>query len=253
MACMATAPIRSAASRHSADQLRAFGEEVRRLREDAGVSQRALARRIGIGQPELSRVEAGIARPTIATCTAIGLGLGADLSIRLFPNTGPAIRDRHQARIVEALLRLAGGRWRAWPEVGVRHPVRGWIDVVLVERQGPDVIATEVESTIRRLEQQLRWAAAKRDALPSASDWPFGAGGAPRLSNLLVVRSTAGNRALATTFQRTIAAAYPGDPWQALAALSGEAAWPGPAALWAVERGGGSVEIVASTQWSKGR
>ena len=234
-----------AAARRRDEILRGFGEDVRRLRTDAGATQGELSRLTGVDQGEISRIEAGLARPSIETCTRLGLGLGSDLSIRLFPNTGPPIRDRHQARIVESLVAGLDRRWRPWPEVGVRQPVRGWIDVVLGDNREGLLVATEAVSLIARLEQLLRWAGAKADALPSAAQWPFGLPD-PRVDRLLVVRSTAGNRALLESLKATIGAAYPADPWQALASLRGEAPWPGSAMLWSIDRQDGQVAISAT-------
>jgi transcriptional regulator with XRE-family HTH domain len=233
------------AAARATELLRGFGEEVRRQREDAGVSQRALARLTGVDQADISRIEAGRAHPTIATCAALGAGLGSDLTLRLFPNTGPAIRDRHQASTVESLVRSLDRRWKSFPEVGVRHPVRGWIDLVVADRDTGDVVAAEVVSSIHRFEQLLRWAGAKAEALPSSSSWPFGVT-APRIGRLLVLRSTAANRTLSASFRSTLRAAYPGDPYQALAALAAESEWPGAAVLWAIDRRQGTVEIAAS-------
>jgi transcriptional regulator with XRE-family HTH domain len=233
------------AARRAADVTRSLAEDLRRLREDAGVSQRALARAAGVDQSLVSRLEAGLIRPSLDTCSSLAAALGVDVSLRLFPNSGPAIRDRHQARIVEGLAAIAGRNWECSPEVGVRQPVRGWIDLLLIERNAGLVVAIEVQSEIIRLEQLLRWAGAKADALPSARSWPFGIGAevSPGISRALVVRSTAGNRAVAVSFDATLRAAYPGDPWQALASLKGRAVWPGPAVLWATTANDGRTVI----------
>lgn len=237
--------LNAAAAKRLSELERGFREDLRGLREDAGISQRALAALSGIDQAEISRIETGRAHPRMETCVRLGLALGCDPSLRLFPNTGPPIRDRHQAPIVEALIATTGRRWRPWPEVGVRSPSRGWIDLVLAEREAGVLVAAEIVSVIQRFEQLLRWSGAKAEALPSAQQWPFGLD-APRVDRLLVLRSTRSNRTLAETFRTTLDAAYPGDPWQALAALRGTSTWPGSAVLWAAERRAGRVEIVAS-------
>jgi hypothetical protein len=41
---------------------------------------------------------------------AVAAALGCDLSMRLFPNTGPRIRDRHQVAMGEALLDVLDSR-----------------------------------------------------------------------------------------------------------------------------------------------
>lgn len=211
---------------------RALADDVRRLREDAGISRAALAAAAGIDLAYVCRIEDGRERPTIDVLVRVATILGADFSARLYPNTGPAIRDRHQARIVEALIASLHPRWRPYPEVAVRHPVRGWIDVVLhAEREGC-VVATEIQSDLRRLEQLLRWFPEKVAALPSWEGWPHLIEVNQR-SSLLIVRSTKATRAIGREFERQLAAAYPAHPADAIAALTGTTSWPGAALVWA--------------------
>jgi transcriptional regulator with XRE-family HTH domain len=214
---------------------RAIGHQIAQMRTDAGVSQHRLAAESGIAQSFLSKVERGHVEPSIAVLVAIGEALGADLSLRLYPSTGPRIRDRLQAPILEALLRELHPSWKRLVEVPVWRPVRGVIDAV-VARPGDVVIATEIHSEVRRLEQQLRWAVAKADALPSAEAWSMLSGGrgeAP-VSRLLVLRNTRTNRELARTFEATLQAAYPARVADAVASLRTPGLlWPGAALIWA--------------------
>ena len=220
-----------AADRTAATVRRRLVEDLGRMREDAGVSLAALARAAGVPGAYVWRIFNGNERPSIETYARLASVLGADLSARAYPNSGPTIRDRHQARIEEALLREAGPRWRPLTEVGVRQPVRGWIDLALHEPREQVVVATEIESQLNRLEQQVRWSIAKAEALPSWPGWP--ALGDPRISRLLVVRWTRRTRAVAAEFPRQLAAAFPAHPADALAALAGDLPWPGPALVWA--------------------
>jgi transcriptional regulator with XRE-family HTH domain len=98
---------------------------------DAGVSLRQLAIAADIDAGYLTRVIAGTRQPSVAALVALTRALGADLSIRAFPTTGPNIRDRLQAPIVEELVRIATGSWRRSVEVSVIRPARGFIDLVL--------------------------------------------------------------------------------------------------------------------------
>jgi len=219
--------------------VRSIGLEIDRLREDAGVAGAVLARTAGISPAHLNRVEAGRTTPSLPTLLAISDALGADLAVRLYPNTGPKIRDHHQAPILEALLRMLDARWRATPEVAVRAPVRGVIDAVLHDPGEPIVLATEIHSELRRLEQMLRWHAEKASTLGSSDLWPFlSADGQPPISRLLVLRSTRANRLLAATFEATLRAANPAPITAALDSLAGGGTWPGPALLWASVVGG---------------
>jgi transcriptional regulator with XRE-family HTH domain len=240
--------LQSAATQRLEEIVRTAAIDLRRLREDVGLTQRALARAAAVDQSLVSKIERGLARPTLETYVRLATALGADPSLRFYPNTGPAIRDRHQARIVEGLLGTLAERWRPWPEVGVRQPVRGWIDVVLVDARSRHLIAVEVQSGLHRLEQLLRWSQAKSEALPSAAAWPFGiAGDVPSIGRLLLVRDTAATRIIVTTFEATIRAAYPGDSWQAMAALTGTADWPEAALLWASDGRNGTVALHAAS------
>jgi len=231
----------AAAARRADAITRGLAVELRQLREDCGMSQRGLSALAGVPQSVISRVESALEVPSIETYARLATGLGGDLSIRIYPRTGPTIRDRHQARIGEALVKLSAPRWRSFPEVGVHHPVRGWIDFVLRDTQTPVVVATEIESLLRRIEQLLRWSAAKADALPSSTGYPFGAPSDPTIHRLLVIRDTKANQSIAALVEATMKAAYPADPWVAIAALRGDTPWPGSAMVWAREVSSGYV------------
>jgi hypothetical protein len=111
------------------------------------------------------------------------------------------------------------------------------IDVVIGDPHACRVVSIEAQSEIRRLEQQLRWALAKSDALPSSTIWPFLEATfdeTPSVSRILLLRSTTATRELARSFATTLAAAYPADPADIRRALMDPAApWPGPGIIWA--------------------
>jgi len=210
---------------------RGLGDDLRRLREDAGVNRAALAAAADVDLSYLCRIEEGGERPSIDTYVKLATALGTDLSARLYPNTGPAIRDRHQARILEALVGLLHPRWHPYGEVSVRRPSRGWIDVALHEPRERLLVATEIQSELRRLEQIIRWSAEKADSLPSWEGWTR-LGESPMTSRLLVVRSTRATQAVGREFSRQLVSSYPAHPEDALAALRGVTPWPGPALIW---------------------
>lgn len=192
----------------------------------------------GVDLAYLCRIEEGRERPTVDTYAKLATALGADVSARLYPNTGPAIRDRHQARILEALIGLVHPRWRLYPEVAVRQPSRGWIDAILHAARTAELVATEIESDIRRIEQLLRWIPEKVASLSSWDGWS-GLGEVGEPSRLLIVRSTAATRSIGRQFARQLTVAYPAHPADAIAALTGTSTWPGPALIWAqIERDG---------------
>jgi transcriptional regulator with XRE-family HTH domain len=233
---MHSSRITAAAARTSTRTRARLAEDLANLCADAGVSQAALARASGVPQPYICRILAGSAGPSLETYVRLAVALGADLGVRLYPNTGPAIRDRHQAPILEGLLGVLHPRWGAFTEVAVRRPSRGWIDAVLHEPRERLLLPTEIQSELRRLEQLVRWSAEKAASLPSWEGWPRL--GEPSVSPLLVVRRTRATRAAAREFDRQLRVAYPAHPDDALAALTGTTPWPGPALVWAAIEGG---------------
>lgn len=214
-----------------------IGTEIRRFRLDAGLSQRRLGGLAGIDHAFLSRIERGNREPSLAVLVAIATALGGNLNLRLYPGTGPRLRDPIQARITEALIRILDPRWTRMVEVPVHRPARGVIDLVAHDRTAGIVIATEVQSELRRLEQQIRWSHEKSQSLPSADFWRF-VDDAPRVDQLLVLRSTRTNRQLAARFSATLAVAFPANPVHAYQALTmPNIEWPGSALLWASVEG----------------
>jgi transcriptional regulator with XRE-family HTH domain len=222
-------------ARDRAEELhRAVGGAIRRLREDAGLNRAAVARSAGISPSYLTLIEGGRREAGYEVLAAVGAVLGADLSVRLYPNTGPAIHDRFQAPMGEALLRVLHARWVPSPEIVVHRPARGVIDLVLDDTRDAVAVATELQSEFRRVEQQLRWHREKEASLPSSELWPFMIGDRPTaLSRLLVLRSTVDTRAVANSFGSTLAAAYPARASDVVAALtSADAPWPGAGIAW---------------------
>lgn len=208
------------------------GADIKRMRLDAGLSQRRLADAAGIDDGFLSQIERGLREPSLAVLVAISNALGGDLHLRIYPGTGPRTRDPLQARMVEAFLRDLHPRWTRHLEVPVYRPVRGVIDVVLHDPKALVVGAAEVQSELRRLEQQIRWSHEKADALPSASIWQF-PGPEPRVDRVLIIRNTRVNRTIVEQFATTLATEYPARAADAYRAITtAEAPWPGSAILW---------------------
>lgn len=222
------------------------GADVVRQREDAGLTRAELARAAKVDPSYLRRIEAGLVSPSIDTYARLATALGSDLSLRLYPNTGPTIRDRHQSPILESLLGIVHPRWRRFVEVAVRSPSRGSIDAGLHDSHSGTFVAVEIQSEIRRLEQLIRWSSDKAASLPSWSGWRQ-LDPAPVISQLLVIRDTRAARSIAREFRRTLSIAFPADPEDALAALSGTEPWPGNAVLWATTSAGdaGAIRLFA--------
>lgn len=232
-----TTRLQALADRAAIARRQAIGDELRRLREDAGASKSAVSKLAGIDASYLTLIEQGRREPTGSVLGRVAAALGADVSVRLFPSTGPRIRDRFQARMIEALLREASPAWQRFVEVPVQKPVRGFIDLVLFHAPAGRIVTIEAHSDLRRLEQQLRWAVEKSEALPSSSVWPIlqrQSSSVLAVSRVMLLRSTARTRDLARTFAATMRAAYPADAIDIRRALTDPAArWPGDGILWA--------------------
>jgi transcriptional regulator with XRE-family HTH domain len=224
---------RTANGRKTREIHRAVVGEIDHLRRDAGMSIRRLAHEAAIDPGYLSQLFAGSRSPSTAVLVALTSVLGADLSVRVYPTTGPIVRDAVQARIGEELLRMVAPSWRRSIEVPVYRPARGFIDIVFDEPTLAIAIATEIQSRIDRLEQQIRWAQDKARSLPSSDMWRF-VEGEPSISRLLVLRSTSATREVARRFQASLAAAYPAPASDVFTALTVPGTrWPGPGILWA--------------------
>jgi len=234
MTAPGTTRLQQEAERRTVAMCRAVGETYRAARDDAGLSQRQIAVAAGISQSYLAEIEAGRAEPSLAVVVALAMALGWEASLRFFPGTGPLLRDRIQAPMLEAMLRILHPRWSRFPEVPVRKPASGVIDPVVADQRAGLLVAAEFHSQLRRLEQQIRWARDKADSLGSTSiaDLAVNGASAARVSRLLVLRSTRATRTLATEFESTLAAAYPARTADLMASLAGDAAWPGAGIIW---------------------
>ncbi len=230
---MVTREIDRAARRASLRARAGIREDVDRLRLDAGWSISQLARASGVDPGYLYRILNGDARPSIETYARLAAALGADLALRAYAGTGPAVRDRHQAPMLELLLSERHPRWVPYTEVLVRRPARGSIDAVLHEPRERVAVAAELQGELRRLEQLVRWQTMKAESLPSWDAWAGLAADVPTISRLLLVRRTRATRQVPSEFARQLRVAYPAHPDDAIAAITGTEAWPGPAMVWA--------------------
>jgi transcriptional regulator with XRE-family HTH domain len=232
---MSTTRLQASADRRTARMRRDLVEQLQGLREDAGVPVRELAAAAGLSPAYVAKILAGTERPTLEAYGRLAAVLGADLTTRLYPNTGPAIRDRLSAPVIEHLVAVRHPRWDPTLEAAVRRPSRGWIDLLLHEPRERILVATEIVSLLRRLEQLIRWSTAKAESLPSWEGWAY-LPDTPAISRLLVVRRTRANRQVAREFEQQLRIHFPAHPDDAVAALTGTARWPGPALVWAEVR-----------------
>lgn len=210
-----------------------MGEDIRHLRLDAGLTLTDLGAVVGVHRSHLARIEGGQAAPSLEVLSAIGVALGADLGVRYFAGAGPRLVDRFQALMVETLVRSLHPRWTVRLEVPVTHPARGVVDAALTDQVSSLAIASELQSELRRLEQQVRWNNEKADGLAARLAEEAAPAPGPAVSRLLVIRSTTSNREIASRYAATLAAAYPARSGDVIRALTtATAPWPGAGIVW---------------------
>jgi transcriptional regulator with XRE-family HTH domain len=210
-----------------------IGDEVQRLRLDAGISLRELGSVTGLDASHLARIEKATTHASLKALTSISVALGADLSLRFYAGVGPRIHDRFQAPMIEALLRTLAPNWLPRLEVPVPGPVRGVVDIVLNDKDRPMRVVGEAQSEFRHVEQQLRWIGEKAAAF--AADASAGP-----VSRLLIVRSTEATRETARRYSATLSTAY--SARTAVQALTSGKPWPGNGIVWMrLERGVASL------------
>jgi transcriptional regulator with XRE-family HTH domain len=221
--------------------VRKIGQDVLQLRTDAAATQGRVSIIAGIDRSHVARIEAGTANASIETLIALATALGAELSIRFYAGSGPRLTDRHQARMLEAILRRLSPVWRPHLEVPVFRPARGVVDAVFERPAERLLVVSEASSTIPRLEQQIRWAAEKAASIGS-SDLVH-PGVEPVVSKLLILRSTEATRSIARAFEAVLRTAYPARTRDAVGSLVDGTPWPGSSIVW-VRIEGERVELL---------
>ncbi len=95
-----------------AQPIRPVGDGLRRGREEAGMSLRSLARRLGVSPSLISQIEHGKAMPSVATLYAIVSELGISLDALFFDGPGGAAMVGPKDRQIDT-DRPPASRWRA--------------------------------------------------------------------------------------------------------------------------------------------
>jgi transcriptional regulator with XRE-family HTH domain len=209
---------------------RQVADDLMRARVDAGASIAQVARAPCIDRAHVGRIERGVAHASLESLVACAAAIGADVSIRIDPGVGPRLTDRHQAAMIEEILRHLNPIWRPHLEVSVSRPSRGVIDAVFERRDQPTLVVSEFQSTLPRLEQQLRWIGEKVAAIASSD--LVGPRALPPVSKLLVLRSTEATREVARRFESILRTAYPAQTRAAVDSLRSGSPWPGDAIVW---------------------
>jgi transcriptional regulator with XRE-family HTH domain len=152
------------ARRKALRALEVIGDELRRARRQAGVSQARVGGAVGYSQSEVSRIEAArVTGLTIVTAAQLLAVVGRDLSVRVYPGGAPA-RDAAQLAILGRLRAHVAPtlRWRTEVPIPIIGDQRA-IDLVI---DGPGVaVAIECISRLDDAQSAERGARLKqRDA-----------------------------------------------------------------------------------------
>ena len=130
---MARTNLQIRADEHAAELRRVLAQDLRRMRDDAGCTRAAIAALAGVDPSFITRIESRDIDPTLETYARVAAALGANLAAKVYPDTGPSVRDRHQVRAAECSARVAppalacdarGGRPPAGPRLGRCRPSR---------------------------------------------------------------------------------------------------------------------------------
>ena len=180
---------------------------MRRARIDAGMTQAAVGKRVGVHRMRVGRIELHIERDVPAELLVrIASVVGLDLSLRTYPGPDPAL-DAPQRRLLERLAGRLGPSWRYRTEIPL--PIvgdkRAW-DALWTHRTTRLEVHVEAETRLGDVQALLRRLALKRRD-----------GQAKRM--LLLVADTRHDRAVVRAAPGDLAAAFPANVREALGSL----------------------------------
>jgi transcriptional regulator with XRE-family HTH domain len=185
-----------------------LGVSLRDARQAAGLTQRQLADRAGVSQPEIVRLEAGDGWDTgIDTWAACAAGTGTQVAAFLERMPGADLpRDIEHLRRQNLVIReSAPGGWHPLPEAllpdGTLHPRS--IDVHLTREPRREVAVVEIWDLILDGGAAMRGLEGKVQTLRERLGQPW------NVQGLLLVRGTRRNRDLVRELVPLFAARYP--------------------------------------------
>ena len=191
--------------RESLQRVRVDG---RQARTAAGLSQRAVAKAIGVSHSKVGRFERGAVRdPSLELMAAYCAVVGLDLAMRAYP-AGDPIRDRAQLALLERLRARLNPtlRWRTEVPLPIDGDLRAW-DAEISDRN-PNPWRARVEGETRIADGQ---ALERRLALKLRDD--------PDGHLILLISDTRANRAALRSLGAGVKELLPLDTRAVLAAL----------------------------------
>ncbi len=97
-----------------AGELEDIGTRLREERDRVGISQRELARRIGLSASMISQIESGQSKPSVSTLYAIVTELGVSVDDIFSGGNGAVARARRRGRRGAATEPPITARWCGW-------------------------------------------------------------------------------------------------------------------------------------------
>ena len=199
-----------------------------------GLTQRALAAKVGVARSYIAAIERGRANPSLDVVVRVAAALGLELALDF--RSPIIIGDRRQRDAVHARCsgyadrRLRAAGWETEAEVAiVDGRWRGWIDLLAFDRRTGTLIVIEIKTVIDdfgALERQVGWYERSARGVARRNGWQ------PRsIVTWLLVLSTVQNERALTQNVDVIDRAFP------IRATSMEQLLDDPAAIWPRGRG----------------
>jgi hypothetical protein len=149
-------------SRRARTQAAKWGDEVRGMRIQQGMTIQAAAIRAGVAWATWARIEAGDPRARLATLCDIGEAIGLDLVVQAYLGRQPGLRDTGQLEVAASLQSQAHASLKI--ELELRVGTRGEsIDLVMFGTT--EIVAIEIERMAADFQAQYRRADRKRGLL----------------------------------------------------------------------------------------
>lgn len=187
--------------------------ELRSTRIGLGVSQRQLARALGLSQSEIASLETfKIVHVSLRRLSEVAALLGLRVSLTFHPD-GQPLRDSGHEALIERLVRLLSPAWRARREVPFPNDNDPrWWDLLL--RLPNQLVGVEAETRVRDLQALVRRIRAR--ALSGGVDCV-----------LLVLSDSATNRRVVEQLRDALGEEFAIRPAELLAALRAGRPLPG--------------------------
>ncbi len=187
-----------------------LGRDARSTRKRRRLTQAELGRRVGLGQSEISHLEAGHGQGTsIATWTAIGMALGRPISIGFSRELVAAPNDAGHLAAQELVLKLAATHGRTGSfELATRasNPSLS-IDVCLRDRRDRVLLIIEIWNRLDDLGASARNMSRKTaEAMALATTFEP----EPRVAWCWLLVDTAANREIVRRYPAVIGALFDG-------------------------------------------